>query len=287
MKAKRVNIDSNYQIGSYILTLPHDHPLPEFQKNNRLYDRFLPILAKYLNPEGIIIDVGANIGDTTIGLLQNCKNSILAIEPSDIYFPYLEENIHKLPESENNRIYCFQKFIGTGNIGGEFSHANGTARIKEKISSRSVNFTSLDDLVDDQTSIELIKVDTDGYDYDVLISSEEILKKSEPLIFWENQIFEDFQAKGFAALYDILLNIGYKYIFIFDNFGNLLLEFSDFETLKKINTYVSTMDRGASTRTFYYTDILAATEKNRSRAQLAVSNFKKDWINKTSKDSEN
>ncbi|MFD2834229.1 FkbM family methyltransferase [Gramella sp. AN32] len=286
-KTKKINIDSIYQIGSYELRLPHNHPLPGFQKNHRLYDRFLPILVKYLNPEGIIVDVGANIGDTTIAILQNCKNSIFAIEPSAIFFPYLEKNVNKLPLSEKKRISCFKKFIGTGNIKGEFSHGNGTARIKEKINSSSINFTSLAEIVNNQSSIELIKVDTDGYDYDVLISSEEILKQSEPIIFWENQMFEDFQAKGFAELYDRLWDIGYKYIFIFDNFGNLLLELSDFETLKKINSYVSTMDMGDSTRTFFYTDILATTEKNFSKTQLAITNFKKDWINKTSKNSKN
>lgn len=47
-------------------------------------------------------------------------------------------------------------------------------------------------------------MDTDGYDFDVLKSSENILIKSEPILFWENQMFEDFQIQGFNDLYKLL-----------------------------------------------------------------------------------
>lgn len=38
------------------------------------------------------------------------------------------------------------------------------------------------------------------------------------------------------------------------------------------------MDRIQSTRTFFYTDILASTERNYSTVKKAILEYKKDWL---------
>jgi len=270
--------DIKYSIGKYRLNIPNNHPLPQYQKSNRLYDRFLPVLVKYLNSDKIIIDVGANVGDTTIAMIQNCKNPIYSIEPSESFYPYLEKNIKKLISSDKERVKCINKFIGTGDFNGQLLHSEGTASVTTASISNVINYKTLDSIIEDDTDVELIKVDTDGYDFDVLKSSENILFKSEPILYWENQMFEDFQIQGFNDLYKLLQKIGYKYIYIFDNFGNLIIEESDFEILKQINSYVLSMDRNQSTRTFFYTDILASTERNYSTVKKAILEYKKDWL---------
>ncbi|MHA6279847.1 FkbM family methyltransferase [Salinimicrobium sp. CAU 1759] len=274
-KKDRSKLDIVYRIGNHELLLPPDHLLPIFQKKHRLYDRFLPHLVGFLNEGGVVVDVGANVGDTTIAMLQNCNNKIVAIEPSEKFFGYLRRNIETLPPFKKDRIESHKIFIGTGNIKGEFFHTNGTAGIKGDNESKSPQFTTLDKLLK-FSSVELLKVDTDGYDYDVLLSAKEILKKSEPILFWENQIDSELQRNGYNHLYEVLRSGGYKHVFIFDNFGNLLLENSNFANVKDLNSYVSVMDRNNSTRTFYYTDILAATDKNFNKVKAAVSKYKFD-----------
>ncbi|WP_197055433.1 FkbM family methyltransferase [Gillisia sp. Hel_I_29] len=280
MNKKKGNSQKNieYSIGKYTVNIPHNHPLPQYQKSNKLYDRFLPVLVKNLNSDKIIIDVGANVGDSTIALIQNCENPIYSIEPSELFYPYLEKNIKKLLYSDKKRVICLNKFIGTGDFNGQLLHSGGSASVTTESCSNVINYETLDGLIQDHSAVELIKVDTDGYDFDVLKSSGNILIKSEPILFWENQMFEEFQIKGFNDLYKILEKIGYKYIYIFDNFGNLIIEESDFITLKKINSYVLSMDRNQSTRTFFYTDILAATERNHSTVKKAMLEYKKDWL---------
>lgn len=270
--------DVRYTIGKYRLNIPHNHPLPLYQKSNRLYDRFLPVLVKYLNSQKTIIDIGANVGDTTIAMIQNCKNPIYSIEPSEFFYPYLESNIKKLESSDKKRVKCINEFIGTGDFNGRLLHSAGTAGVTAAINSNVINYKTLESLIEDETDVEIIKVDTDGYDFDVLKSSENILIKSEPILYWENQMFEDFQIQGFNDLYKSLQKIGYNHIYIFDNFGNLIIEESDFETLKQINSYVLGMDRNQSTRTFFYTDILATTERNYSTVKKAILEYKKDWL---------
>ena len=48
----------------YQLCLPKDHLLPHYQREHRLYDRFLPFVARALPAGTAAIDVGANCGDT-------------------------------------------------------------------------------------------------------------------------------------------------------------------------------------------------------------------------------
>jgi FkbM family methyltransferase len=272
---------SKYKIGKYEIEIPPNFALPNFQLSFKLYDRFLPVLAKNINSDKVIIDVGANIGDTVIALIQNCKNPIICVEPSDIFFPYLENNLKRISSVDFSRVKTIKKYVGTGLISGTLNHIEaGTASLKVIESSNSITHIALDKLVDDVSNVLLLKVDTDGFDFDVIKSAEEILSKSKPILFWENEISEDFQYKGFDELYSMLEIKGYNYIYIFDNFGNLITEETNFETLKNINSYLYGMKKHNCTRTFYYTDVLASTERNQILVKKAINEYKMEWINK-------
>ncbi|MEI7464384.1 MAG: hypothetical protein WCJ87_03490 [Burkholderiales bacterium] len=46
------------------ILMPKNHRLAEYKKRHRLYDQFLPHLARYLPTGGVVVDIGANVGDT-------------------------------------------------------------------------------------------------------------------------------------------------------------------------------------------------------------------------------
>jgi hypothetical protein len=48
----------------YSIELTPDHLLPTYQKNHPKYDRFLPVLVAHLEKGCVIVDVGANVGDS-------------------------------------------------------------------------------------------------------------------------------------------------------------------------------------------------------------------------------
>lgn len=271
--------DVKYSIGEHVITIPNTHALPKYQAHHKLYDRFLPVLAKYLNPEGIVIDIGANVGDSTIAMLDYCKNNFYCVEPSSDFYPYLELNFNMLPQALSKRLTCFKTFIGSRNIKGELIHQNGTARVQSNIESINIDYLPLDNLISaDNKFISLIKVDTDGFDYDVLLSGQNVISEDKPILFWENQMFESFQKEGFIRLYEFLIQEGYKHIYVFDNFGNLLLEKTDFENIKSVNSYIESIDNLNLTRTFYYTDILASTNKYSSSLESAIFEYKKKYL---------
>lgn len=268
-----------YKIGKYEIEIPPNYALPNYQKHIKLYDRFLPVLAKHLSSHKLIIDVGANIGDTAIAILQQCENPIICIEPSEVFFPYLEENIKNLTPTDLKRMKTINKFVGTGLLSGELNHSFwGTATVNVVEDHNEITHIGLDILIADSSDVILLKVDTDGFDFDVIKSAKKILADSEPILFWENQMSEDFQCNGFKELYALLTKQGYKYIYIFDNFGNLITEEADFKTLENINAYIYSMDKYGCTRSFNYTDILAATEKNYLIVKGAINEYKLNWI---------
>lgn len=270
---------TQYAIGNINIEMPADHDLPKFQEKWRLYDRFLPVLTKHISSDKLIIDVGANIGDTAIAMLQTCKNPILCIEPSSVFVPFLERNLRRLPTSLADRITLATKMVGTGEISGSLEHTKGgTAKVNMMVSAEVINFCSLDSLVADNVAVQLIKVDTDGFDFDVLKSATKVIARSNPILFWENALFEDFQLTGYEALYQRLDQKGYKHIWIFDNYGNVISKDSGFDTLRDINRYVYSMEKSRCTRTIYYTDVLACTERYWKEVELGVQDYLDNWV---------
>ena len=58
-----------------------------------------------------------------------------------------------------------------------------------------------------------------------------------------------------------------------------MIESGDLELLKDINSYVYSMTKYGCTRTIFYTDILAATDKNELIVKDAIAEYKAKWIN--------
>jgi FkbM family methyltransferase len=284
---------ATYRIGNYNIKIPSSAKLPDCQKMFPLYDRFLPVLAKNLSMDGTIIDVGANVGDTLFAMIQWCRNNFICVEPASSFFWYLKDNVQNLSIENKKRVRLVQALVGSGSFSGVLQEQNGTASVVLNTSiinnsyshyypppmrDNILNYNKLDDIVEDSSDIILLKSDVDGWDFDVIKSAQKILSESEPILFFENQIDTDFQCDEFDRFYDFLQEKGYCNLYIFDNFGNIVVEKSDYHTLKGINAYLFSMKKYHTTRTFYYTDILAVTNKRLSIVENAIEDYKSNWI---------
>lgn len=274
----------SHKIGSIKLDVPPFFDLPDIQKQHRMYDRFLPVLVRHLNKKSLIVDIGANIGDSVAAMFQNCENSILAIEASNKFFSILTRNLARFDRGEHKRVRAIQKMVGSGKINGRLNHRiKGTATLTVTANETNTH-EPLDQILPKEFDICLIKVDTDGFDFDVLNSGTGVLEKSQPVLFWENDISEEFQLLGYEQLYRTLSKLGYKYFFVFDNYGNLITQCSDFSSLMDFNQYTYSMRKHSATRTIYYTDVLATTEKNLGLCTRAIDEYRKNviWQNHSS-----
>jgi FkbM family methyltransferase len=272
-----------YTIGEHTILLNREHLLPEYQSRHRLYDRFLPILCKQFDhPDLWIIDVGANVGDTAVAVAQACRNPILCIEGDDDFFDLLKHNVDSLFGKRERPVHCVKALAGSGRFTGFLKNDGTTAGLAPSGASGRHAAAALDDLLSTvgapTTAIALIKVDTDGYDGDVILSARKILTASRPVIFWENYFATTEQMRAFEVLYQNLFDAGYRYFWVFDNYGNLMLRECSLNNIVDLNEYVGSQQFHGCTRSIFYTDVLAVTDDKLARARKAIAVFRSSEI---------
>ncbi len=262
---------TQYKIGNYLVTLPPNHNLPAFQTAHRLYDRFLPVLCARLSPAGVIVDVGANVGDTVAAIMPTCTNPIVAIEGHMPYFLLLRNNLATI--DPDHRVTPIQALVGAGAQTGTLVASHGTASLSN---SGSTEFKSLDVILQSWLDqVVLLKVDTDGFDADVISSGMEMIRASKPILFWEGGTVD---AVSFESMYETIAIAGYNRFWVFDNFGNLMLSECSVNELNCLDRYVASQYRHGCTRSIFYIDVLASTDKTANKARDAIADYRRKFI---------
>ena len=266
-----------YLIDATSIALPAGHRLPEYQREVPLYDRFVPVLAQELSGNELIVDVGANVGDTVAALVGVCTNPILAIEADPTYYGFLVENLARVRPD----VQAVQTLLGTGHIGGELVPDGTTSDFK--VGEGDASFASLDSVVaaglQQAPGVALIKSAIGGYSWDVIQSGEQTLRRFEPVLYWDNFVRDPAFRDGahrepFGRFYRLLADIGYDHVWVFDNFGGLLLSGATFASVASIDDYVSSQAWGRATHSFDYNYVLAATPRRAAQAEAAIGAYR-------------
>lgn len=272
-----LNIDVEYEVGSYLIALPAYHLLPLYQKQHSLYDRFLPHLVAFLEEDSVVVDVGANCGDTLAAMLNtNRALNYICIEPDEVFFSYLVKNIERLTiKNPGASIEAVRALIGKGVSGVSLDGSGGTKRAVFASNSEFVSSKTLDSIVaaELRRSIRLLKSDVDGFDYDVLDSAETILISEFPILYFECDIYQEAQKSGFRQVIEKLWRIGYKRWVIFDNFGDVLIRDASIDQVLWSIEYLWRQNTNKSTRTIYYFDFLAVAEKDRDLVDTVLDGY--------------
>jgi FkbM family methyltransferase len=200
------------------------------------------------------------------------KNIHHAVEAHPVYYEILRRNIDRM--GQNQRVKAVQALIGRGECSGALIASNGTAKLETTHSGTCVTHR-LDYVLEDYRDVALIKVDTDGFDFDVLMSGINTIKRTQPLLFWEGGTTD---TGKFKQLYEDLSAIGYSSFWVFDNFGNLIVEECSIKYLADFDRYVGSQYKFECTRTIHYTDVLASTEKTVEMAISAVAKYRRELI---------
>ncbi len=249
-----------YPHPEYSIVLPADAQLRIHQENHRLYDRFLPHFSKYMAPQSTVVDVGAYCGDTLAAMFAtNPSLRFVCIEGDAGRFALLEENVERIHAYDAEaQIQTVQSFVGTGDageIGGQLR------RLDEILRAESAG------------PVGLLKSDTDGFDFDVIDSAEAVLERDQPLLYFECENHTPEQKTHYVEMMERLAGKGYSYWAVFDNFGELVLETRELAPVRQLLEYVWRQNLQRTTRTIYYYDILAATERHRVLAEKIVADY--------------
>ena len=120
-----------------------------------------------------------------------------------------------------------------------------------------MNTVTLDHLLNSKygdIQFDLIKIDTDGFDFKVIRGTKECLQKWHPLLFFEwDKAYCKEQGEDPLSIFPILDELGYKECILFDNFGNVFANV-DTNNTALLKSYIdNTIGDGLP---FYY-DVLA------------------------------
>lgn len=272
------NIDQVYRFGGVSIVLPPDHLLPLFQLEHPMHERLIPLVAGYLEPGELVIDVGANCGDS-MALMheQNPDLRYVCIEPDHVFLRYLHRNIKRINESGSKvDAVPFQCLVGSEVNWATLSGRGGTkSMILAPEGDNSLESRTLDSVCDelDVSKVRFIKSDVDGFDYDVLNSAVGIIEQNRPVLFFEAQINNQAQLNGFEDCFNMQVDLGYAQWLVFDNFGNLVLKTNSVIDLMQLLNYVWRQSFGVSTRTIYYVDILAVVERDYSVVEHVLAKY--------------
>jgi FkbM family methyltransferase len=265
----------------YKLIVKFDFVLDKYQSQFKLYDKFLPFFCKDFN--GFIIDIGANVGDTSIAIFdQNDVVNICGVEADEDFSSECRENI-----SLNNledRYTLVEKILcsDNGNFIMKKADSNSTASIVLSIekdnTKNTINYKELMNLIPDlyKNNIDLLKIDIDGYDWDVLDSFYQYYLEfflAPRFIYFEMQTHNNFEINNNKDLINQneiklkyieslkkLKEIGFDHYCIFDNFGTHIKICNTIDEILELNDYLvrSQVHNGHST--IYYLDILVFKE---------------------------
>lgn len=168
--------------------------------------KHLSKIKKYINNNAIILDVGANIGNHTVFFAKECRASkIYAFEPTQKTFQLLQKNIriNKLDDV----VVAMNVALGAKNskvnmiVNGQDAGSN---RVEENVNG-NIAMSTIDDLRLEEP-IDFMKIDVEGYEYEVLKGAERTIAKDRPHIFIE--IFDI----NYNKVHQLLSRFGYECI---------------------------------------------------------------------------
>ncbi|CAG5068641.1 hypothetical protein DYBT9623_01373 [Dyadobacter sp. CECT 9623] len=184
------------------------------------YEREFLHFIKIIKGNGIILDIGANIGITAAPLAKHHPGAqIHAFEPISENFSALQRVVNYL---KLNNVKLFNIALGSedGNL-KMIMPVRGNSRMQglskayeegagEKGVIYDVPLKKLDHIYPFETNITAIKIDVENFELEVLRGSVEVLKRNKPTIYaelWEND--------NRTKVFELLKNIGYN-SFTFD-----------------------------------------------------------------------
>ncbi len=185
-------------------------------------DSSVPFLEYAPLKEGVFIDIGANIGQTSLNLskkLGKVVHKIYAFEPFPVTFEKLKNNIllNNFSSIEifnvalGNEEDIMKMEISCPTNSGGYKVAPKNSIIKNEWV--QVLQKKLDDFYKLDNPIQFIKIDVEGYEMEVLRGAEKVIKKNMPLMVIElNDLNLKRQNSSARELVSFVKELGYKNI---------------------------------------------------------------------------
>lgn len=250
--------DCRMDIRGNLLWMPFSHQLPFYAFPGSNYDAILQRISAFIRTsEGRVcgIDVGANIGDTIRACDNgNSQDRFLGVEPNPKFFAYLKKNVAHLPGARLLQAVC----TATDQTATyRISTVRGTAQFEASDSPEglAIETKCLDSILEQFPEFKqcnFFKIDTDGYDFEVMRGAKRLLADAKPAVFFECDVFGNPNYLGDTQqALQFFADTGYKHALVYDNFGCLFAQLK----LGSIGDFPQALFYQAASRRCYF-DIL-------------------------------
>lgn len=235
-KLLRINI--RYTICSTSVILPPGHTLPIFQRDFPHYDTYflgalrrIGVYASARADSILFVDVGANVGDTAVAVLETTPARVVCVEGNRYFLQYIKRNLSEYQD----RVILIDRYILPGETAGLYESTQSTGGFRPLEIGRAWECGASSDvskiLSENRADICIWKSDTDGLDVPILLGNWRLIDRHCQVIWFEL----DPNAAGSSmaqidGLAEKLANSG-RMLYLFDNTGNLILRTSG-ETAK-------------------------------------------------------
>lgn len=250
---------------------PYDSGIGESIARGNEWDAVLRTVASELltAEEPTICEVGSNIGASLLQILAAKPHArVVAFEPSTRFRSFLERNLEltgfdrvdifsMLVGREPSSTWLYESSLSATTISATYRPGH------EPRGKELVEMTTLDEVFRDRGPVDFIKVDTDGFDFEVLRGAEATLKRDWPILYFELEprclieLAPEAPAEGLSWLQ----GVGYRRLVCLNRAGRL------------IGTTEDPEQAIAWANADYYCDVLVCPEGSASEARLEAIKF--------------
>jgi FkbM family methyltransferase len=166
-----------------------------------------------------VVDVGAAIGDTVLLILERCPGEvgeIDCVEGDAEFFSYLRRNLADITAARLHRVMLSD---AVGDEAGLVRTHKGTASAQ---GDDRLPATTLDSVlgVAGASAVDVLKIDTDGFDGKVLAGATGILDRDRPAVIFEwHPLLYEATGQDWHRPFEVLAANGYRWLVWFDKYG--------------------------------------------------------------------
>jgi FkbM family methyltransferase len=220
------------------LRMPSEHFLPGilrlFPQFNRPLSLTVEAIALSTSRQLSVVDVGANIGDSVASIECHLPNRcrFLCLEPDGDLAELCELN-----HAGNNRVEVKRCYVGEDEGAPvclkDDGRANPSTRLVDNnTKDRLVRLDTVADLFTQAGGLDLVKIDTEGYDFSVLRSAPNLLSRYKPTVYfeWFPQLLAALNERILGS-FEYLAGFGYRHFVFFTSQGDFYCKISEPDSL--------------------------------------------------------
>lgn len=258
--------------------LPWSHRLPDYAKVAPDYGQNLIRLAELIAEDDApltVLDVGANIGDSTMQILQATDARVLCVEADQYFVGYLERNV-----GDDERVSIEAKLLSAAddNVAMAPVRVGGTTRFEpgtSEFTAPTVTPAELQQRHPQFADLRLAKSDTDGYDVELIPVIARAWAHSHPVLFLEyDHTLSRVAGNDPYAIWPTLAELGYTRVAAWDNWGKPVGHWS----IDEIAERAAVLDNPGNDVTSRYWDVAVAHGDDTSAIAALDKLVPRTWV---------